>query len=112
MQELNAGILDIYKKEPKQSGGGMPVEVLHLYSRAWYGEINFTTGEYYAAKQANTKIERRVRVLQDKSLSNLHVIIIDDQQYQVGRVYHGLGKDGRPITDITLERVTQQYDVK
>jgi len=112
MQELNEGILKIYEKVPSQSEGGKPVDVLKPYKRAWFGYVNFSVSEHYAAKQSNTKVEKRVQILQDKALSNLHVIVIKKQQYQVGRVDHGKSRSGRPMTYITLERVTQQYDIK
>jgi len=103
-------VLEIYQKRPLKSGGGKPVEVLELYTKAFYGGIGFTAQEYYAARQAETAIEKRVRLHQDKSLCNKHVVIMDDVQYQVGRVYSDTVK-GVPITDVTLERVTTQYDI-
>ncbi len=107
---FNDGLLEIYKKIPQKSEGGKPIEVLEPYATAFYGEIGFTTDEYYAAKQAETSIEKRVRIPQDKSICNKHVIMIDSIQYEVGRVYSGTAK-GVQVTDITLERVSTQYDI-
>lgn len=112
MQELNDGILKIYQKIPAQSGGGKPVDKLKLYKRAWFGYIGFSVSEHYAAKQSETKVEKRVQILQDTALSNLYVIKIGRQIYQVGRVDHGKSKNGILMTYITLERVTQKYDIK
>jgi SPP1 family predicted phage head-tail adaptor len=83
---------------------------LVLYATVFYGEIGFTAQEYYAAQQAETAIEKRVRLHQDKTLCNKHVVIIGGTQYQVGRVYSDTVK-GVAITDATLERVTTQYDI-
>lgn len=107
---FNEGILEIYKKMPHKSEGGKPIEVLELCATAFYGEIGFTTNEYYAAKQAETLIEKRVRIHQDKTICNKHVIIIGGVQYEVGRTYSDTEK-GVAVTDITLERVTTQYDI-
>ncbi len=107
---FNDGILEIYKKIPQKSEGGNAMDVLVPYTTAFYGEIGFTTEEYYAAKQAETSIDKRVRIHQDKSVCNKHVIVVDSVQYEVGRTYSGVVK-GVAVTDITLERVTANYDI-
>jgi hypothetical protein len=53
---------------------------------------------------------KKVRIHQDKTICNKHVIIVDGTQYGVGRTYSTDVK-GVAITDITLERVTSQYDI-
>ena len=107
---FNVGVLNIYQKKPVKSEGGKPVEVLEPYRMAYYGEISFTAQEYYAAQQADTLIEKRVRLQQDKTLCNKHIVILDGVQYQVGRTYSDTVK-GVQVTDVTLERVTAQYDI-
>jgi SPP1 family predicted phage head-tail adaptor len=105
------GILTIYQKNQSKSATGKPVEILTLYSNAWYGELGIGVAEYYSAKQAQAKVEKRVRIQQDKSIGTKHIFIVDSNQYQAGRVFHGVEK-GMPITDVTLERVTAQYDIE
>lgn len=105
---MNDGILQIYRKKPAKSEGGQPVEVLELYTTAFYGELSFSANEFYGAKQAETEIAKKVRIHQDKTICNKHVIIVDGMQYDVGRTYSAIVK-GVAITDITLERVTASY---
>lgn len=105
------GKVEIYKKIIKKSTTGKPVEHLEYYSKVWYGEINFTISEYYSARQANTKVDKRIRIHQDKSVCNKFVIIMDGEQYDIGRVFNGEEK-GILITDITLERVVAKYAFK
>jgi SPP1 family predicted phage head-tail adaptor len=107
---FNDGLLEIYRKIPSKGAGGKPVEVLEPYATSFYGELNFTANEYYAAQQAETLIAKRVRLPQDKNICNKHVIVIDGVQYEVGRVYSAAVK-GVQVTDITLERVTTKYDI-
>ena len=107
---MNDGKLYIYRKIPSKSAGGQPVEVLEFYKDAFYGELSFSATEHYAAKQAQTEIVKRVRIHQDKSICNKHVITLDGTQYDVGRVYSTIVK-GVAVTDIALERVTTQYDI-
>ena len=107
---MNDGILKIYRKIPAKSEGGMPIEVLEPYKTAFYGERSFVATEYYEAKQAETEIAKKVRIHQDKTICNKHVVIVNGTQYGVGRTYSGDAK-GIAITDITLERVTADYDI-
>jgi SPP1 family predicted phage head-tail adaptor len=107
---MNDGILEIYRKIPAQSEGGQPIEVLEIYGKAYYGELSFTAQEFYAAKQAETEILKKVRIHQDKTICNKHVIVVGGVQYDVGRTYSSDYK-GVAITDITLERVSALYDI-
>ncbi|MCL2197309.1 MAG: phage head closure protein [Defluviitaleaceae bacterium] len=105
------GRLTIYKKDVADGKNGVfdnaPLEEV---GTAYYGEISFTAEEYYLAKQANTEITKRVQIHQDKSIGNNHVIIIDKTQYNVGRTYSTV-KKGVAVTEISLERVIQDYDI-
>jgi len=105
------GVLKIYQKiVTEENSGVMDVTPLTLIRKAFYGEISFTADEYYAAKQAETAIERRIQIHQDKSLCNKHVVIIGKTPYDVGRTFSTV-KKGVAITEITLERVTRKYDI-
>lgn len=105
---FNSGLLDIYVKVPAKSDTGMALEVLQFVTKAFYGERSFTVNEFYAAKQAGSKIDKRVRIHQDTTLGNNHVMVIAGEQYAVGRTYSGMDK-GVAITDVTLEQVTTRY---
>ena len=104
------GILEIYRKVPGKSASGQPVDKIKKHATAYYGELSFTATEHYSAKQAATNIAKKVRIHQDKTICNKHVIIVDEVQYDVGRTYSTIVK-GIAITDVTLERVTAVYDV-
>ena len=106
---FNDGQLEIYSKVSKEGEGGKPFEVLKPYATAYYGEIGFTVEEYYTARQTETEVVKRIRIHQDKSISNKHVIVIDGIQYNVGRTYSATVK-GIAVTDITLEEVSTKYD--
>lgn len=107
---FNDGKLSIYKKIPSKSEGGQPIEVLEFYGFFYYSELSFTADEYYKARQAETEISKRIRIHQDKSIGNNHVAIVAGVQYGVGRTYSAEAK-GIAITDITLERVVNNYDI-
>jgi len=108
---FDAGIAKVYIKIPAKSETGMGLEVLEFVSEIFYGETSFTVQEYYAAKQEKTKIAKRIRIRQDTTIGNNHVIILDGVQYDVGRTYSTIDK-GIAITDITLEKTTTRYGLK
>lgn len=114
MYRLNDGLLYIYVKVPNKS-------LIEFVKKAWYADLSMGVKEYYEAEYAENFIERRVRILMDKSLTRQHVIIIGEKQYQVGRVWSGrlnrLNKTydefalGAEFTDITLERAEHSYEI-
>lgn len=109
---LDDGILEIYKLIPSKSESGKPIQLLELVDKAWYGNINTSISEYYNAKQADVQIEKRVEIWQNRSVNTKDVVVIDNVQYSVGRVYHGINEDEEPITDLTLEKAVCKYEFK
>ena len=108
---FNDGLLTIYEKDVSDKNRGvLDYTPLRKIGTAFYGEISFTANEYYIAKQSETAIIKRVQIHQDKSIGNNHVIVIKNTQYDVGRTYSTEIK-GIAVTEITLERVTRQYDL-
>lgn len=107
---LDDGILNIYKIVPKKSKTGKPIQELKYFDQAWYGELNNSISEYYSAKQADIEIELRVRIWQNKKVQTNDIILINNIQYKVGRIYHGTDEDSQLITDITLEKVVNNYE--
>ena len=108
---LDDGLLTVYEKiVTDENRGALDATPLKKVGTAFYGEISFTAAEYYAAKQAETAIVRRVQIHQDKNIGSNHVVVIGDTQYDVGRTYSTVTR-GVAVTEITLERATRKYDV-
>lgn len=109
---LDDGNLKIYKVCPKKSKTGKPIKELVYLDEAYYSIINDSISEYYKAKQADVQIDLRVEILQNKRIHSNDIIIIDDEKYEVGRIYHGTDEDGIPITDITLAKAVEDYEFR
>lgn len=107
---LDDGILKIYKVVSQKTSMGKLEKVLKYYDEAWYGTNNTSISEYYKAKQSDVMIDMRVEILQNKGVKSNDVLILNGVQYIVGRVYHGVDEDDIPITDITLEKVVNNYE--
>ena len=111
VQLFNDGMLSIFQKVVIEDNHSVTdKQPLKFMGYAFYGELSFTATEHYAAKQAETEILKKVRIRQDKNLCNKHIVQVDETFYEVGRTFSTVEK-GVAITDITLERVTTQYDV-
>ena len=82
--------------------------MLAFVEAAYYGDIGFTVQEYYTARQEGSQVIKRVRIHENKKISNNHVIKLDGVQYAVGRTYTAMVK-GVSTTDITLEILNNEY---
>ena len=115
---LDKGFCSIYEVTNSAPAGGMPVEKLTLKYQSWYGELDFSTTPYQAEMQEDVEISARVRIVQNRSVSNHDVAILSNVlppppgavQYRIVRAFHGVDdENGQPITDLSLEKVVQQY---
>lgn len=109
---LNDGILTICSLKNTAAPGKMPAEKLAVKSKHWYGERTVGYGRYFTALQANNKIEMQARIWRDREiLSTDYCVLEDGSQYQIRQVQHLLDEDGLPVTDLSLERLGEFYDV-
>lgn len=115
---LDKGYCSVYSASDVSAPGDMPVEGLTLKYRSWYGEMDFETVPYQAELQDDVKISARVRIIQNRGVSNHDVVVLSNVlpppsealQYRIARAYHGTDdENGQPITDLSLEKVVQQY---
>lgn len=110
---LDSGICTVYEVKNVAPPGGMPRMVLVPKHQSWYAELNFETVPKDAAMQEMTETSARIRVLQNREITNHNVVILaDGEQYEVTRAYHGADEEsGEPITDLTLAKVVTPYDI-
>jgi len=115
---LDKGFCSIYAVTNTAAAGDMPVEGLTLKYQSWYGELDFSTTPYQTDFQEDVEISARIRIVQNRSVSNHDVAILSNVlpppagavQYRIVRAYHGTDdENGQPITDLSLEKVVQQY---
>jgi hypothetical protein len=119
---LDAGYCSVYSVGNIAPPGGMPKEGLVLKHQSYYGELDFETAPIYATPgQEDVEISARVRIHQNRGISNHDIAILSTElpppdgalQYEITRAYHGRDPDnGQPITDLTLKKVVQQYDLE
>ncbi len=108
---LDSGILRVCTLEDTAEPGGMPSERLVEKSQHWYGERTVGYGRYFAAGQANERVDLLVRVWEDRSISTLDYCILEGgAQYRIVQVQQLTDEDGLRVTDLSLERMGENYD--
>ncbi|NLU52377.1 MAG: phage head closure protein [Clostridiaceae bacterium] len=110
---LDKGICTIYDVKNAAPPGSKPQKVLVQKYQSWYAELDFETVPKDAAMQEMVETSARIRVLQNRSITNHDVVILaDGKQYEVTRAYHGTDEEnGELITDLTLKKVVTPYDI-
>jgi hypothetical protein len=118
---LDTGYCTIYSVSNDAVAGNMPVKKLALRHQSWYGMLNFETAPIRTTEaQQDVEISARIRVLQNRSISNHDIAVLSlllepltgAPQFEITRAYHGVDEEsGEPITDLTLRKVEQVYDI-
>ena len=101
---LDAGILTIYRRTNAKTPRGARQEM----GKSWYGELEYASSPY-GQERINFQEERRVRIHQDRRITGLCVVELEDGSvYEVARAFHGVDEEsGERISDLTLSRVDE-----
>lgn len=92
--------------------GEMPTEKLVVVSHHYYGDRTIGYGRQYAAMGVQQQVDRLIRIWRDESVSVKQYALLDDgNQYRVDMVQHLLDEDGLKVTDLTLFRLDENFDV-
>ena len=108
---FDAGILLLCRAVDQSEPGGMPCLKLELVSKHWFGERTIGYGRQYAAMGVNEKIDLLARIWEDRSARIGMYVIIDDVQYRIGNVQHLMDENGLRVTELSLERLEEKYEV-
>lgn len=116
-QSFNGGIVKIYQISEIVEPGDMPVEGLYtLFAQFRFEERKIGVTRNYMAMQNNQQIDRLIRIWQDRYIQPGFICTIDDgvdndAQYRLARVEHLLSDEGLKLTDLTLERLDELYEL-
>jgi hypothetical protein len=105
------GQVEIYGITNTASLGDMPKEGLLYGSSYWYEEKTVGVTRFYAALKTDVNLEMVIRIWRDKAIDTSQICIIDEIQYKIIQVQHGVNEDGLEITDLSLERLGEAYDI-
>ena len=109
MQSFNDGAVSIYAVKNKAKSGDKPKERLVLKKTLRYEERTVGIKRYYAAKQANVRVDYVLRVPRQRDIVSGDVAIPNDgAQYRVVQVQYPRGVIPL-VADLTLEGVPVNY---
>lgn len=109
---LDDGIIKICTLTNDAESGQMPRERLVPKSEHYYGERTVGYGRQYAAKGVNEQVDMLVRIWQDRSVRiGMYVVTEGEGQFRIDNVQHLLDDDGLRVTDLSLSRLEELYDV-
>lgn len=113
---MDAGHISVCELvESNPDSGMMPVMVLRKVTEADFEERTFGMARQYAAKGVNEQIDLLARIWRDALVRiGMYAVITDSDyngQYRITDVHHQLDDDELKVTDITLERLGENYDI-
>lgn len=109
---LDDGIIKICTLTNDAESAQMPKERLVPKSKHYYGERTVGYGRQYAAKGVNEQVDMLVRIWQDRSVRiGMYAVIEGEGQFRIDNVQHLLDDDGLRVTDLSLSRLEELYDV-
>lgn len=95
--------------------GAMPVEGLEEVTAADFEERTFGMNRQYLAKGVDEQIDLLVRIWRDGAVRiGMFAVVTEseyDGQYRITDVRHQLDDDNLKVTDITLMRLNQNYEI-
>lgn len=105
------GLLTLYRLENVAEKGNMPRMKLVEIEKLYYSERSISFNRFYTAMGVSQQVDRVVRTWRSNSVVGNYVII-DDVQYRVDVVQHFADDDGLQVTDMTLSRVGDNFDIE
>lgn len=102
------GILTICSLENTAEEGLMPVEKLVPITTAYYATKTVGYNRIYAAKGANTRIDKLVRAFNTTDISGQYCVLDDGAQYQIDTAAEIVEENA---VDLTLIKVEEYYEV-
>lgn len=110
---FNDGIVGIYELTNINRNGEMPRKGLRLKERFFFGFDVLGLNRIYTALQANQQIEAVINIPGWNTLNAGKDIAVmeDGSQFLIQTVQPQLDEDGLRITKLSLERMTQNYEL-
>lgn len=111
---LDSGTLKIYDTRNTAGAGAMPAMQLvapWLDNEYDFGYLSISNSRYYAAAGVDRQMDDLVRVWQDRNILPGFYCVIEGAQYRIDRVQHHDDEDGLPVSDLTLIKREDYYDI-
>ena len=109
---MDSGTCRIYTVTDAAENGEMPNPTLHEYGDyEWAFEDRMISySRQYAAMGVDQQIDRIIRIWRTPVRIG-DVVVIGDEQYRIDNVQPTLDDDSLQVTDLTLRRLEENYDI-
>ena len=109
---MDSGTCRIYTVTDAAENGEMPNPTLHEYGDyEWSFEDRMISySRQYAAMGVDQQIDRIIRIWRTPVRIG-DVVVIGDEQYRIDNVQPTLDDDSLQVTDLTLRRLEENYDI-
>ena len=108
---LDSGELTLCTAKDIAEPGARPVYKLIPGNVHLYGERTIGYGRQYAAMGVNEQVDLLARIWQDRSARIGMYALINGEQYRIDNVQHLTDEEGLKVTDLTLQRLDDLYDI-
>lgn len=116
---MDAGLVTLCNLQNTAEAGDMPKEMLVPVETLQFEERTVGVTRFYAAQGANQQIDMLIRVWRTRARIGMYALLTDYEgqeneggdQYQIDRVQHLVDQSGLKVTDLTLRRVDNLYEV-
>ena len=109
---MDSGTCRIYTVTDAAENGEMPAPTLHEYGDyEWSFEDRMISySRQYAAMGVDQQIDRIIRIWRTPVRIG-DVVVIEGEQYRIDNVQPTLDDDSLQVTDLTLRRLEENYDI-
>ena len=109
---MDSGTCRIHTVTDAAGNGEMPNPTLHEYGDyEWAFEDRMISySRQYAAMGVDQQIDRIIRIWRTPVRIG-DVVVIGDEQYRIDNVQPTLDDDSLQVTDLTLRRLEENYDI-
>ena len=109
---MDSGTCRIYTVTDSAENGEMPAPTLHEYGDyEWSFEDRMISySRQYAAMGVDQQIDRIIRIWRTPVRIG-DVVVIGTEQYRIDNVQPTLDDDSLQVTDLTLRRLEENYDI-
>lgn len=113
---MDAGVLSVCELTNTAGPGEMPVEKLSVVATAFFEDRIVGYGRYFAARGVNEQIDITARTWRMPEVKVGMYAVLEqseyDGQYRVIQVQHLLDDDGLKVTDISMSRLENYYELE
>ena len=112
---MDGGIATVCELANTAEAGNKPVYQLQVVTRAYFAYRTVSYRRLYAAKGANQEIDLLIRVWRDPLITIGQYVVLSDSvndgQYEIQNVQNTVDEDNLQVSDITLKRIDNLYEI-